>query len=213
MKLTKYVLHRAVHWCTLVAREQQSKGSVVAMNSENVRPETIIGKMIEEARVKRGYPVRALAREIDVSHAYVRDLTLGRRLPSEAIILKLCDELELDCDEMMMIAGRVGKSVYQHAQRSKGYGIFIRWLAELRVTDEETAELTEHLQHVRGGSSERFIRLIRLLADEEISDEEIADLIRHFRQIPSRPNSSDSVDSERRLEGELEGELEQHKLL
>ena len=182
--------------------------SVVIMNAEDVRPETIIGKLIEEARVKRGYPVRALAREIDVSHAYVRDLTLGQRLPSEAVILKLCEELDLDCDKMMMIAGRVGKSVYQHAQQNKGYGIFIRLLAELRVTDEETTELTRHLQHVRVGS-ERFSQFIRLLADEEITDEEIAELSQRFRQIRNGRNSPETVDSEKHLEGELE----QHKLL
>ena len=178
------------------------------MNTGDVRPETIIGKMIEEARVKRGYPVRALAREIDVSHAYVRDLTLGRRLPSEAIILKLCKKLDLDCDVMMMIAGRVGKSVYQHAQQSKGYGIFIRWLADQRVTDEEIAELTEQLQHIRV-FGERFSQLARLLADEVITDEEMADLVQHLRQTRIRPDSSDSVDTEEHREGNLE----QHKLL
>ena len=173
------------------------------MNTENVRPETIIGKMIEEARVKRGYPVRALARKIDVSHAYVRDLTLGRRLPSEAIILKLCEELDLDCDVMMMIAGRVGKSVYQHAQQSKGYGIFIRMLADRGVTDEETVELTRYLQNVRA-RSKRFSQLIRLLSDEEITDVEVADLTQRFRQIRNRRDSPDSAVTEEHLEDKME---------
>ena len=118
------------------------------MKPEEAKPAEIIGEMIETARLRKDLPVRALARQIKVTHSYVRDMILGRRLPSEAIILRLCEELELDCDEMMMIAGRVSKSVYQHVQLSKEYGIFIRQLADKQVTDEEIKLLSGRFQDI-----------------------------------------------------------------
>lgn len=118
------------------------------MQHEDAKPAEILGKMIETARVGKRYSVRALARRINVTHAYVRDMILGRRLPSESIILRLCEELELDCDEMMMIAGRVGESVYQHVQQSKRYGVFIRWLADRQVTNEELLLLTSTFREI-----------------------------------------------------------------
>ena len=118
------------------------------MNPGDSKSDEILGKMIEAARVDRGYSVRALARQINVTHSYVRDMILGHRLPSEAIILRLCDELDLDCDEMMMLAGRVSASVYQHVQRSKEYGIFIRKLAEQQATDDEITLLSSKFQEI-----------------------------------------------------------------
>lgn len=118
------------------------------MKPDEAKPAEIIGTMIEMARIRRNHSVRALARQVGVTHAYVRDMILGRRLPSESTILKLCEELDLDCDEMMMIAGRVPKSVYQHVQRSKDYGIFIRRLADRQVTDEEIKALYSKFREI-----------------------------------------------------------------
>ena len=114
-----------------------------------VKAQTKLGKIIDEAREQRGYSVRGLARDVEVSHGYVRDLILGHRVPSEEVIMKLCRVLGLDYDEAMTLAGRVGESVNRHARSSIRYGQFIRRLADERVTDEEIDDLTEHFLHTR----------------------------------------------------------------
>ena len=138
------------------------------MNHENLKPEEILGNIIEDGRKNKGYGVRALARRIDVAHSYVRDITQGHRLPSEAIILKLCEELDLDCDEMMRLAGRVSASVYQHVQRSKAFGIFIRQLAEQQATDDEIRLLSSKFQEfLRGRSPELRAMLLERKKEQE----------------------------------------------
>ena len=114
-----------------------------------VKAQTKLGKIIDEAREQRGYSVRGLARDMEVSHGYVRDLILGHRVPSEEVIMKLCRVLGLDYDEAMTLAGRVGESVNRHARSSIRYGQFIRRLADKRVTDEEIADLTNYFIHIR----------------------------------------------------------------
>ena len=111
--------------------------------------QTQLGKIIDEAREQRGYSVRGLARDMEVSHGYVRDLILGHRVPSEEVIMKLCRVLGLDYDETMTLAGRVGESVNRHARSSIRYGQFIRMLAEYGITDEEIADLNNHFIHIR----------------------------------------------------------------
>ncbi len=108
-----------------------------------------LGKIIDEARKRRGLSIRAIARDMEVTHGYVRDLIHGHRVPSEAVIRKLCRVLELNYDELMTLAGRVGESVNRHARSSIRYGQFIRRLADERVTDEEIDDLTEHFLHTR----------------------------------------------------------------
>ena len=114
-----------------------------------LKAQTQLGKIIDEAREQRGYSVRGLARDMEVSHGYVRDLILGHRVPSEEVIMKLCRVLGLDYDEAMTLTGRVGESVNRHARSSIRYGQFIRMLAEYGVTDEEIADLNNHFIHIR----------------------------------------------------------------
>lgn len=128
-----------------------------------------LGKKIDDARNRHEHGVRALAREMNVSHGYVRDIIKGNRVPSEKVIRDLCRVLTLDYDEVMTLAGRVGDSVHRRARSSMRYGQFIR-----------------------------------MLADSEVTDEEIDRLTRYFRQIRSRPNSSDRVVTEKNLEDEME---------
>ena len=132
-----------------------------------------LGKMVDKARKHRNFGVRKLAREMNVTHGYVRDIIKGNRVPSEKVIRDLCRVLGLDYDEVMTLAGRVGDSVHRHARNSMSYGQFIR-----------------------------------MLADSEVTDEEIANLIQHFRRIRNRPESSNIVDTDKHLEGELK----QHRL-
>ena len=100
-----------------------------------------LGKIIDDARKRRGYTIRALARDMDITHGYVRDLIQGYRVPSEIVILKLCRALELDYDELMTLAGRVGESVNRHARGSICFGQFIRWLADTEITNNEISDL------------------------------------------------------------------------
>ena len=85
------------------------------MTTEN---QNQLGKVIDDARKRRDYTIRALARDMEITHGYVRDLILGHRVPSEIVILKLCRVLKLEYDELMTLAGRVGESVNMHARSS-----------------------------------------------------------------------------------------------
>ena len=120
------------------------RGNAMATEDQNQ-----LGKMIDDARNRHKHGVRALAREMNVTHGYVRDIIRGNRVPSEKVIRDLCRVLPLEYDEMMTLAGRVGDSVHRRARSSMRYGQFIRMLADSEVTDEEIDRLTRHFGQIR----------------------------------------------------------------
>ena len=59
-----------------------------------------LGQRIHELRGKAGLSLRKLADQIGVSAPFLSDIELGRRFPSDAILAKLADILDVSPDEL-----------------------------------------------------------------------------------------------------------------
>jgi transcriptional regulator with XRE-family HTH domain len=59
-----------------------------------------LGQRIRELRDKAGLSLRKLADQIDISSPFLSDIELGRRLPSEEILVKLAAALDVSPDEL-----------------------------------------------------------------------------------------------------------------
>ena len=59
-----------------------------------------LGQRIREVREKAGLSLRKLADQIDISSPFLSDIELGRRLPSEEILVKLAAALDVSPDEL-----------------------------------------------------------------------------------------------------------------
>jgi transcriptional regulator with XRE-family HTH domain len=62
--------------------------------------EISFGQRIRELRDKAGLSLRKLADQIDISSAFLSDIELGRRFPSEKISTKLAAALNIPVDEL-----------------------------------------------------------------------------------------------------------------
>ena len=62
--------------------------------------EISLGQRIHELRGKAGLSLRKLADQIGISPPFLSDIELGRRFPSEEILAKLADALEVSSDEL-----------------------------------------------------------------------------------------------------------------
>jgi transcriptional regulator with XRE-family HTH domain len=62
--------------------------------------EISLGQRIHELRGKTGLSLRKLADQIGISPPFLSDIELGRRFPSEEILVKLADSLDVSSDEL-----------------------------------------------------------------------------------------------------------------
>ena len=62
--------------------------------------EISLGQRIHELRDKTGLSLRKMADQIGISSPFLSDIELGRRFPSEEILVKLADALDVSPDEL-----------------------------------------------------------------------------------------------------------------
>jgi transcriptional regulator with XRE-family HTH domain len=62
--------------------------------------EISLGQRIHELRDKTGLSLRKMADQIGISSPFLSDIELGRRFPSEEILAKLADTLDVSSDEL-----------------------------------------------------------------------------------------------------------------
>ncbi len=100
--------------------------------------------------------LRELARRIAKAASYLSDIEYDRRVPSEAVVRQLCDELELDVDVMLAVAGRVGEGAEDYMRSEPTAGVLLRRVAQERLDE---AALQDLLARVEQFSKQRRPKL------------------------------------------------------
>ncbi len=59
-----------------------------------------LGQHIREIRDKKDFSLRELAKKIDCSAAFLSDIELGKRYPSDEVLLKLAKFLDVKVEEL-----------------------------------------------------------------------------------------------------------------
>lgn len=79
-----------------------------------------LGMALRRARVLYDTGLRELARDADVSAAYLSKIETGQTKPSERILRLYSDRFRVDFDELSRLAGRVPDDVSQHLVKTPG---------------------------------------------------------------------------------------------
>ena len=82
-----------------------------------------------------------MARELEITPSYLSDIENDRRIPSEEVLQRISDELELDFDDLMARAFKLGEDVERYIKRHPGVGVLFRKIAEQQPTDEQLRKL------------------------------------------------------------------------
>ena len=104
-----------------------------------------MGQYIRELRDKRDLSLRELAKELGgMSAAFLSDIELGRRFPSDDVLEKMAAALHTTVSDLRQYDSRppVGE-LKKLAEDNPAYGFALRKIVEKQVTPEEIEQFLE----------------------------------------------------------------------
>jgi transcriptional regulator with XRE-family HTH domain len=100
-----------------------------------------LAQIIKETREKLGLSIREVARQIDVSAPFLSDIELGRRFPSDEVLIKLAKTLKTPVDDLKQHDTRVSiTSLKKLIDTSPTWGFALRTVAEKATEGKLSAE-------------------------------------------------------------------------
>ena len=113
-----------------------------------------VGDIINNARVRRRWGLRALARELGIVPSYLSDIENDRRVPSETVLRGMARVLELDFDRLMQEAGRLGEGTEQYLRQNEVAGRLFRRIARSQLDQQALEKLMESLEELETSEEE-----------------------------------------------------------
>src|SRR5260370_14876365 len=107
-----------------------------------------LGDRIRELREQRDLSLRELAKKLDVSAAFVSDVELGRRHPSDDLFARLAALLKTNLEDLRQYDARAPiQELKRRAATEPGYGIALRTMIKDKVTSEELGKFLKNRSH------------------------------------------------------------------
>jgi len=100
-----------------------------------------LGQKIRELREIKDVSLRELAKEIQVSAAFLSDIELGRRFPSENILLSLSKKLGISVNELRTYDTRPPiDDIKRLASSNPQYALAFRQVIDKKISAEDLLE-------------------------------------------------------------------------
>jgi transcriptional regulator with XRE-family HTH domain len=115
--------------------------------TQNRRGATL-GQQIRDARVEADVALRALARAVDVAPSYINDIENDRRVPSEPVLRRIAAELDLDANQLLAAAGRVGEGARDYIRANPTAGVLFRRVSEGGLGEQGLKKLLEQAEEM-----------------------------------------------------------------
>ncbi len=110
-----------------------------------------LGERLRTARITKRLALRELARQAEIAPSYLSDIEYDRRVPSEQVLTSLCAILELDFDEMLAAAGRLGDEANRYLRREPAARMLLRRAQESNLGDRELRSLIAEVDRMAQG--------------------------------------------------------------
>ena len=105
------------------------------------------GQVVRDAREAQGISLRKFAVKVEKTPTYISKIERNEleTKPSEALVLMIVNELGLDFDEMMILAGRIPSELPDIiSQRPRQMAALLR--TANKMPDDELRKLTQSIQ-------------------------------------------------------------------
>jgi transcriptional regulator with XRE-family HTH domain len=103
-----------------------------------------LGQRIRELREEMDLSLRELAKKLVVSPAFLSDIELGRRYPSDKVLSDIARELGTSLENLSTYDTRPPiEELRRLAISNPGYGLAFRKVIDKKVTPEELIKLAE----------------------------------------------------------------------
>ena len=110
-----------------------------------------LGERIREIREAKDISLRELSLRIRVTPAFMSDIELGRRFPSDKNLLAIAYELDIDTEDLKQFDSRPPLQEFRKATHTNPeYGFAFRQLLQSNMTPEELVKLVEDWSAEKG---------------------------------------------------------------
>jgi transcriptional regulator with XRE-family HTH domain len=101
-----------------------------------------LGQRIRELREERDLSLRELAKKLGVSAAFLSDVELDRRHPSDRVLVKVAQLLNTSVDELRTLDTRPAvEELKRLARADPAYGFAFRQIVDSKLTSQELLDL------------------------------------------------------------------------
>lgn len=111
-------------------------------------PVETLGDRIRVGRARKRITLRALAKRLGKAPSYLSDIENDRRVPAEETLRAIAEALDLDFDELMAAAGRMGDEANRYLRRNPEAGILFRRLSQRGVGSEGIRRLIDQVPNL-----------------------------------------------------------------
>lgn len=130
--------------CTSVRSEE---------NMTESQPETL-GEEIRRVRVSQEIGLRQLAGLLGIAPSYLSDIEHDRRVPSEAVLQTLCDQLSIDLEHALSLSGRFGEAAERNLKKNPALGSLLRRVSNANLDRNQIAQLHDVVSKLENSSKE-----------------------------------------------------------
>ena len=103
-----------------------------------------LGKKIRELREKKDLSLRELAKRLNLSAAFLSDIELGRRFPSDEVLENIAGALDISVESLKSFDQRPPiDELKKLTETNPRYGFAYRKLVDSNFTPEELIKLAE----------------------------------------------------------------------
>lgn len=103
-----------------------------------------LGQKIRELREKKDLSLRELAKNLDISAAFLSDIELGRRYPSEKVLSGIARALETSVEDLRSYDTRPPlEDIKRLASSDPLYGMAFRKMIDKKISPQKLMELAE----------------------------------------------------------------------
>ncbi len=111
-----------------------------------------LGERLAELRHEAGLSLRELGEKVGASAPHIRDVEIGNRQPSEALVEKLATALGTELEDLLKYSTRppsrqMEELIGQDTQYSLAFRKFVDAVREKNIPPSEILDLTENLQN------------------------------------------------------------------
>lgn len=119
------------------------------------QPHETVGDRLRVGRARKRMTLRQTATTVGVSASYLSDIENGRKIPSEDVVLGLASALDLDPDDLLAAAGRIGEGADEYIRANPDAGVLFRQLNKYQVGSEGLRRLIEQVPDLPPANRDR----------------------------------------------------------
>ena len=107
-----------------------------------------LGQKIRELREEKDLSLRELAKKIGVTAAFLSDIELGRRYPSDKVLLEMAKVLGTVVEDLRSYDTRAPiEDIKRLVSSDPRYGIFFRKVIDKKISARKLMELEEKISN------------------------------------------------------------------